>query len=157
MTYVKRAALALTRDELDEFLRANRWGRLATASLELEPHITPLGYVYHDGAIWFHALRRGRRGRDLAENPQAAFLVDDGVGDGDDYTKRRGAIVYGTCVVAGDDTALDGVRVAYMHAMGASSVHEIERPRTHSWYRLDIVRTSSWDFRKIPAGADRKA
>jgi nitroimidazol reductase NimA-like FMN-containing flavoprotein (pyridoxamine 5'-phosphate oxidase superfamily) len=157
MTFVKRSALALTPEELDEFLRANQWGRLATASLELEPHITPLGYVYHGGAIWFHALRTGRRARDLADNPQAAFLVDDGVAPGDDYTKRRGAILYGTCVVAEGDPALDGVRVAYMQAMGAASVDEIQRPRTHAWYRLEIARTSSWDFRKIPVGADRKA
>jgi nitroimidazol reductase NimA-like FMN-containing flavoprotein (pyridoxamine 5'-phosphate oxidase superfamily) len=157
MTYVKRSALALTRDELDELLNANRWGRLATASLDLEPHITPLGYVYHDGSIWFHALRKGRRGRDLAENPRVAFLVDDGVAPGDDYTKRRGAILYGTCAAAEDHPALEEARRAYMHAMGASSVEEIDRPRTHAWYRLEIARTSSWDFRKIPAGADRKA
>jgi nitroimidazol reductase NimA-like FMN-containing flavoprotein (pyridoxamine 5'-phosphate oxidase superfamily) len=157
MTYVKRSALALTRDELDEFLRANRWGRLATASLDLEPHITPLGFVFHDGAVWFHALREGRRGRDLSENPKVAFLVDDGVAPEDDYRQRRGAILYGECVVADDHPELDDVRRAYMHAMGASSVDEIQRPRTHAWYRLEIVRTSSWDFRKIPTGADRKA
>ena len=157
MTYVKRSALALTPDELDELLRANCWGRLATASLELEPHITPLGYVYYDRSIWFHALRKGRRGRDLAENPRVAFLVDDGVAPDDDYTKRRGAILYGTCAPADDHPALDGARRAYMHVMGASSVEEIDRPRTHAWYRVEIARTSSWDFRKIPAGADRKA
>jgi nitroimidazol reductase NimA-like FMN-containing flavoprotein (pyridoxamine 5'-phosphate oxidase superfamily) len=157
VTYVKRSALALTREELDEFLRSNRWGRLATTSLELEPHITPLGYAYHDGAIWFHALREGRRARDLAENPKVAFLVDDGVAPEDDYRKRRGAILYGNCEVADDHPALEAVRQAYMHAMGATSVDDIQRPRTHSWYRLEIARTSSWDFRKIPGGVDRKA
>ena len=126
MTYVKRAALRLTDEELDEFLRSNTWGRLATANLEAEPHVTPLGYVFHGGAIWFHALRGGRRGRDLAENPKVAFLVDDGVGPGDPYTQRRGAIVYGNCVVADDDAALDEVRPAYMRAMGAKSVDEIQ-------------------------------
>ena len=131
-------------------------GRLATASLEAEPHITPLGYVLHNGAIWFHGLKSGRRARDLAENPNVAFLVDDGVAPGDNYTQRRGAIVYGECLPADDHPALDEVRVAYMHAMDASSVHEIQR-RTHTWYRIDIARTASWDFRKIPAGADRKA
>jgi nitroimidazol reductase NimA-like FMN-containing flavoprotein (pyridoxamine 5'-phosphate oxidase superfamily) len=156
MTFVKRSALALTSDELDEFLRANKWGRLATASLEAEPHITPLGYVLHDGAIWFHGLKSGRRSRDLAENPKVAFLVDDGLAPGDGYAKRRGAIVYGECLPADDHPALYEVRLAYMRAMEASSVREIER-RTHTWYRIEIARTASWDFRKIPAGADRKA
>jgi nitroimidazol reductase NimA-like FMN-containing flavoprotein (pyridoxamine 5'-phosphate oxidase superfamily) len=156
VTYVKRSKLALTGDELGEFLRTNRWGRLATANVECEPHITPLGYAYHDGAIWFHAMRNGRRARDLAANPKAAFLVDDGLGPDDGYSKRRGAIVYGTCIVADDHPALHDARVAYMRAMEASSVDEIQRPRTHSWYRLEIARTSSWDFRKIPSGVDRK-
>jgi nitroimidazol reductase NimA-like FMN-containing flavoprotein (pyridoxamine 5'-phosphate oxidase superfamily) len=157
MTYVKRSELRLTEDELDEFLSMTRWGRLATASLDLEPHITPLGYVWHEGSIWFHALRKGRRGRDLAENPKVAFLVDDGVDAADDYTKRRGAILYGTCEVADDDARLAEVLPKYMRAQEASSVDEILRPRTHSWYRIEVARTSSWDFRKIPAGADPKA
>jgi len=157
VTYVKRSALRLTEEELADFLRTSRWGRLATASLEAEPHITPLGFVYHGGAIWFHALRGGRRAHDLDENPKVAFLVDDGVGPDESYDKRRGAILYGRCsIVDGDDPALDGVRAAYMRAMEARSVDEIQR-RTHAWYRIDVSRTASWDFRKIPKGTDRKA
>lgn len=157
VTYVKRSALVLQPDELEAFLRENRWGRLATASLDGSPHVTPLGYVYHDGAIWFHALRRGLRGRQLAENPQAAFLVDDGLGADDAYTQRRGAILYGPCEAATRSAAFDEARVAYAQAMGAATVDEIQRPRTHAWYRLEISHSSSWDFRKIPVGADRKA
>jgi nitroimidazol reductase NimA-like FMN-containing flavoprotein (pyridoxamine 5'-phosphate oxidase superfamily) len=153
---LSRKTLRLTEAELDEFLRAGRWGRLATANRDGEPHITPLGYVYHDGAIWFHAFRDGRRARDLAENPKVAFLVDDGVAPSDTYDKRRGAILYGTCRVAEGHPALEGARKAFTRAMEASSVDEIER-RTHSWYRIDVARTASWDFRKIPPGTDRKA
>jgi len=153
---VSRKQLRMTQDELQQFLTEHKYGRLATANRVAEPHVTPLGYVYHDGAIWFHALREGRRGRDLAENPKVAFLVDDGLGPGETYRQRRGAILYGMCVVADDDPHLDVVRHGYMRAMGASSVGEIQR-RTHSWYRIDVERTSSWDFRKIPPGADREA
>jgi nitroimidazol reductase NimA-like FMN-containing flavoprotein (pyridoxamine 5'-phosphate oxidase superfamily) len=153
---LSRKELRLTREELDDFLRSNKWGRLATANLAGEPHITPLGYVYHQSKIYFHALRSGRRARDLAENPKVAFLVDDGVGPGDTYRQRRGAILYGTCVVADDDPVLRSEAIyEYMRAMDAKSPDEIQR-RTHSWYRIDVERTSSWDFRKIPAGVDRK-
>ena len=153
---VSRKILALTDGELDEFLGTSKWGRLATANLEAQPHITPLGFVFHDGAIWFHALQSGRRARDLAENPKVAFLVDDGVAPGDTYDKRRGAILRGRCTpVAREDPALDAVRQAFMRAMDANSVSEIER-RTHSWYRIEIQGKSSWDFGKIPPGTDRK-
>lgn len=153
---MSRKLLELNAGELEEFLRSNQWGRLATANLEGEPHVTPLGYVYYGGAIYFHAMRDGRRARDVAENPKVAFLVDDGVGPGDSYRKRRGAILYGTCVLADDDPVLlDEARHEYARAMGAASADEIQR-RTHSWYRIDVARTSSWDFRKIPVGVDRK-
>jgi nitroimidazol reductase NimA-like FMN-containing flavoprotein (pyridoxamine 5'-phosphate oxidase superfamily) len=154
---LKRKDLRLTRDELEDFLRSNRWGRLATANGAGEPHITPLGYVYHRGKIYFYALRNGRRARDLEENPRVAFLVDDGVGPEDTYRQRRGAILYGTCAVADDDPLLRTEAIhEYVRAMNAQSVDEIQR-RSHSWYRIDVDRTASWDFRKIPAGTDRKA
>ena len=153
---VSRKQLRMSDEEVERFLTEHKYGRLATANRAAEPHVTPLGYVYHDGAIWFHALRGGRRGRDLAENPQVAFLVDDGLGADDTYNDLRGAILYGACAVADDDPRLDAVRNAFMHAMGAKSVAEVQR-RTHSWYRIDVAGRSSWDFRKIPAGADRKA
>ena len=154
---VSRKDLRLTPEELEDFLRTSKWGRLATANRAAEPHITPLGYVYHRGTIYFHALKKGRRARDLEENPKVAFLVDDGVAPGDTYRQRRGAILYGTCVLADDDPVLREEAIhEYVRAMGAQTVEEIQR-RTHAWYRIDVERTSSWDFRKIPAGVDRKA
>jgi nitroimidazol reductase NimA-like FMN-containing flavoprotein (pyridoxamine 5'-phosphate oxidase superfamily) len=154
---MSRKDLQLTPEELEAFLRSNKWGRLATANRAGEPHITPLGYVYHRGKIYFHALRSGRRARDLANNPKVAFLVDDGVGADDTYRQRRGAILYGTCVVADADPVLREEAIyEYMRAMDAETVDDIQR-RTHSWYRVDVERTASWDFRKIPAGVDRKA
>jgi len=43
-----------------------------------------------------------------------------------------------------------------MRGMGMTTVEEVQR-RTHDWCRIDVDRVSSWDFRKIPAGSDRKA
>ena len=156
MPYVSRKDLQLTREEMEEFLRSSNWGRLATASLDAQPHLTTLGFVFYDGAIWFHALRRSRRGRHLAENPKAAFLVDDGVAPGQGYSERRGVILYGRCEVANDHPDMEAARDAYVRSFGMRSIDEVQR-RTHDWYRMQIDRVSSWDFRKIPAGTDRKA
>jgi len=156
MPYVSRKDIQLTPTELDAYLRSNLWGRLATASLEAQPHISPLGYIYHDGEIWFHALRDSRRGRQLAENAKVAFLVDDGVAPGDTYTQRRGVVVYGRCYVANDEPRMEAAREAFMRAFGMERIDQVQR-RTHDWCRIEIDRISSWDFRKIPAGADRKA
>jgi nitroimidazol reductase NimA-like FMN-containing flavoprotein (pyridoxamine 5'-phosphate oxidase superfamily) len=156
MPYVSRKDLQLSREEMEEFLRSSNWGRLATASLDAQPHVTPLGFVFYGGAVWFHALRRSRRGRHLAENPKVAFLVDDGLAPGQPYTERRGVVLYGRCEVANDHPEMEAARDAYVGSFGMRSVDEVQR-RTHDWYRLEIDRVSSWDFRKIPAGTDRKA
>ena len=156
MPYVSRKDIQLTPAEVDEFLRGSLWGRLATAGLAGDPHVAPLGFVYYDGAIWFHGMRKSRRSRHLAENPKVAFLVDDGVGPGDHYSQRRGVIVYGRCQIANDDPRMEAAREAYMRSFGMTRVDEVQR-RTHDWWRVDVDRVSSWDFRKIPAGTDRKA
>jgi nitroimidazol reductase NimA-like FMN-containing flavoprotein (pyridoxamine 5'-phosphate oxidase superfamily) len=156
MPYLSRKQLQLTGPEVEEFLSTSTWGRIATASLDAQPHVTPVGFVYHDSAIWFHGLRRSRRGRHLRENQKVAFLVDDGIAAGQPYTERRGVVAYGRCVVANDDPRMEAARGVYMASFGMRSVDEVQR-RTHDWYRIDIDRVSSWDFRKIPAGADRKA
>ena len=141
--------------EFQEFLTTNKWGRLATASIAAEPHVTPIGYVYCRDAIYFSSLRKSRRGRNLQENSKASLLVDDGVGSDDDYTKRRGVIIYGNCTMLPDDAPeLTEVRKEFARVMGAKNEGELER-KTHSWYRLDIKTKASWDFGKIPIGADQ--
>ena len=156
MPYVSRKDLQLTKSEVEEFLGSTLWGRLATASRAAEPHVTPIGFVHYRGAIWFHALRKSRRARHVAENPRVAFLVDDGVAPGQPYTERRGVIVYGRCAVASDHPEMEAARAAYMRSFGMTSVDQVQR-RTHDWYRIDVDGIASWDFRKIPAGTDRKA
>ena len=130
MAKVSRRALRLSDSELEAFLRASRWGRLATANADGEPHITPLGYVYFRGAIYLHALKSGRRARDLAENPKVAFLVDDGVAPGDSYRQRRGVILYGSCVVADDDRVLldEGDTSTCAHSTRRASIRSSGAP-----------------------------
>ena len=152
--YLDRKRLHMSETEIDEFLSSNIWGRLATASASGEPHLTPVGYVHHDGAIYFYALRRSRRGRDLSRNDRATMLVDDGVAPGEDYSRRRGVIVYGRCsMLTADDPVPEEVRGKYTLAMGAASFDDLNRV-THTWYRLRVTRRVSWDFRRIPPGAD---
>jgi len=153
--YVSRKKLHMSDAEIEDFLRVNIWGRLATANLAADPHVTPIGYVYWIGAVFFYSLRQSRRGRDLAENAKAALVIDDGLGPGEDYTKRRGVVLHGRCnALDDDDPILVEVRREFMRATGAGGTDEVQR-KTHVWYRLEIERRVSWDFRKIPSGVDR--
>ncbi len=156
MSYVERRTLRMSPAEEVAYLQRHQWGRLATVSPEGEPHVTPVGYVFLAGRIYFHGLVRSRRGRHIAQGSRLCLCVDDGVDDGQGYRERRGVVVYGDVRVLGpeDRDLLARVRDHYAERFfGRTDIH-YER-RTHAWYELTPDRTTSWDFSKIPRGADR--
>lgn len=162
MTYVKRSVLRMSDDEVFAFLAANQWARVATVSSDGEPHISTIGYVYHDGRFYFHSLLASRRGRDLTGEPRTALCVDDGIADDQPYTERRGVVVYGRSRLlnpedqAEDREILEKVRVQFASVFFGDSAARFERS-THGWYELSPYRHTSWDFRRIPQGADWEA
>ena len=154
--HVKREALRMTDAEVDSYIAANQFGRLASVNPEGEPHVTPIGYVDWNGAIYFLSMRRSRRSRDLASNPKVSMCIDDGVSAGEDYTQRRGVVLYGRCVLADEDeSTLEIVRARFADRQGLRADESART--THDWYRVDVDRRVSWDFRRIPPGADFKA
>jgi nitroimidazol reductase NimA-like FMN-containing flavoprotein (pyridoxamine 5'-phosphate oxidase superfamily) len=153
--YIERADLRMDDDAIAGFLTQHSWGRLGSVSGGGEPHVAPIGYVYVDGRIYFLGLRRSRRARDLAHERRVALCVDDGVGADDAYADRRGVVVYAEArVLDPDDPALAAVGPAFAERFFGDREAGVRRP-THDWYELTPYRFASWDFAKIPAGADR--
>ena len=82
--------------------------------------------------------------------PVVAICIDDGV----EYQELRGAVFYGRLVDATGDERLPAVRAAFATKYwGGADVPEL---KSHVWLRLEQDRLASWDFRKIPAGRDRR-
>jgi nitroimidazol reductase NimA-like FMN-containing flavoprotein (pyridoxamine 5'-phosphate oxidase superfamily) len=158
MAYVKRADLRMTDEEIARFLAAHRWGRLGSVSAQGEPHVSPIGYLYLGGRLYFHGLVQSRRGRDITHEARVALCVDEGVGEGQTYSERRGVVVYARCrvVFADEDELLALLRPGFAERFFGDRSVSFERP-THAWYELTPYRFASWDFGKIPAGADRFA
>jgi nitroimidazol reductase NimA-like FMN-containing flavoprotein (pyridoxamine 5'-phosphate oxidase superfamily) len=158
MAKVARKRLAMSEDEADAFLAAQMWARVATVSPEGEPTVSPVGYVAVDGRLYFYAMASGRRANDVEAGSRVSMCVDAGVGEAENYRDRKGVVVYGTCrVVRHDETELLGrVRPAYARNLFGNPDQDFHR-RTHAWYEVDPYRRTSWDFAKIPSGADRFA
>ena len=137
---VSRRALALTETELEEFLQTNRWGRLATASLEAASRTSRRsGTCRPRRRDLVPRDAKGRRGRDLAENPRVAFLVDDGVAPDDTYDKRRGAILTGTARwPRRTPRARRGVAAPTCARWTRRASTRSSAAHT-SWYRIDIA------------------
>lgn len=145
---VPRAQLRMSDAELDAFLATERTARCGTVSPDGDPHVAPLWFVWHDGAMWLNSLKRSRRARDLAEGSRVALCVDAGEG----YAELRGAVLYGRAQDATDHADLATVRGLFgAKYWGGAQVPEV---RSHRWFRVDPDRIASWDFAKIPTGAD---
>jgi pyridoxamine 5'-phosphate oxidase-like protein len=147
---IPREQLRLDDDELDALLTSERTLRAATVSRDGTPHVVPLWFVWRDGFVWINSLRRSRRARDIRDGSRVALCFDTGI----EYGELRGAVLYGRFEDASDDPSLPEVKAAFgAKYWKAASVPDL---KSHIWLRLRPDRLASWDFRKIPAGRDRR-
>lgn len=146
MIAVARLDLSLTPEELGRYLAERRTVRLATASPEGAPHVVPLWFVWHDGAVFMNTTLGNRTVRNLESNPVAAALVDDG----EAYDELRGVVLRGRIERADSDPRLEAVEGAWSRKYLGGGELPYERWHGRIWLRLDPGSASSWDFRKIP-------
>jgi len=65
----------LSQQRTVDYLQHGNIGRLATCSLEGQPYITPLHYVYHDGKLYFHCANEGQKLVNIAANKKICFEI----------------------------------------------------------------------------------
>ncbi len=76
MDYVHGQSQELTREEMVQFLKRARYGRLAL-SFENEPYAVPISHCLDGERLWFHIATEGKKTTYLQANPQACFEVDE--------------------------------------------------------------------------------
>ena len=143
-------AIAMTGDELDAFLTEERTCRVATVG-STGPHVTPLWFVWHGGAVWLTSLSRSQRWTDLHRDPRVAVVVDAG----EAYGELRGVELRGHVEVVGEvprtgepNPELEAVE---QHFADRYTGGVVQRDGRHAWLRLVADKVVSWDFRKLPA------
>lgn len=146
----RRAAIAMTLEERNEFLRTERVCRVATVSSDGFPHVSPLWYVWDDEAMWLFTLTKSQRWANLVRDPRVSVLVDGGA----DYGTLRGVEILGRVDVVGDvprsslpHEELDRVE----ELLGEKYSNGLFRADgKHAWVRVTPEKFVSWDFRKLP-------
>jgi nitroimidazol reductase NimA-like FMN-containing flavoprotein (pyridoxamine 5'-phosphate oxidase superfamily) len=142
--------IALTPEELDEYLATERTCTVATVSHD-GPHVTALWFVWDGACIWLYSITRSQRWTDLQRDPRVALLVEAG----EDYTELRGVEISGRVEVVGevprtgetDDALVEPERLfAAKYQGGADSMFHDGR---HAWLKLTPAKVASWDFRKL--------
>ena len=62
-------------DEIQQFLEEMSFGFLGTHGDDGYPHMTPLNFVYHEGAFYMHGSRAGQKMKNLRQNERVTFAV----------------------------------------------------------------------------------
>ena len=148
---VPREQLRMSAEELDTYLGEQRTLRIATVDEQGVPHVVPLWFVWHEGAVWLNSLRKSRRHAHLLSGRPVGLVVDDG----DGYSELRGVRMTGRPEAVADD---DPIRVVAYRRFGQKyfGVDELPSQRSYETIRITPSEVASWDFRKIPSGADKK-
>lgn len=141
--------VAMTSEEIEEFLSGEHTCRVGTVG-ERGPHVTPLWYLYHDGAVWLYSITGSQRWKDLEADPRIAVLVDAGT----EYLQLRGVEITGTVERVGeiprvgepDERLAEPERLFARKYMGGEEMVYDER---HAWLRVQPEKITSWDFRKL--------
>lgn len=140
--------IAMTKEELDEFLTTERTCRVATMGPN-GPHNTPLWFIWDGEAMWFTSLVRSQRWTDMERDPRVAVIVDTG----HDYGELRGAELKGKVERVGEvpRTGEPNAELEKVEALigakyfGGAYGHD----GRHAWLKLVPEKITSWDFRKI--------
>jgi hypothetical protein len=148
--------IAMTREELDAFLAAERTCRVATIGVD-GPHATPLWFGWDGRHLWLYSIVKSQRWTDLQRDPRIGVTIDSGV----DYVDLRGVEITGTVDVVGDAPRA-GEPVAELADIERRFARKyMSAPRTpddtmyhdgrHGWLRVTPKKIASWDFRKLAA------
>lgn len=62
--------------EISRILNSVHMGRLGTVGADGYPYITPVNFVFHKGAIYFHSAPEGEKLDNLKRDPRVCFQVD---------------------------------------------------------------------------------
>ena len=69
----------MSHDSVEDLLDRAPVGRLGM-SVDDQPLVVPLNYVYTDGKVYFHSASEGQKVDFLRKNPKVCFEVDEAMG-----------------------------------------------------------------------------
>jgi nitroimidazol reductase NimA-like FMN-containing flavoprotein (pyridoxamine 5'-phosphate oxidase superfamily) len=66
----------MSMNEIEELLARGSTRRLGMCK-DNQPYVVPVCFVYHDGKVFFHSARKGRKMDFMRANPTVCFQVDE--------------------------------------------------------------------------------
>jgi len=149
----RRDQIKLTAAELERFLAEQRVMSVCTLGSDGWPHVTALWYVMRDGEPWVYTYRKSQKVRNVARDPRATLLVEDGHA----YQELRGAMLKTRAVVHQDtETVTRMAEDLFLRYQGdGAKLDDATRAALATQVpkrvaiQFEIEETVSWDHAKL--------
>lgn len=145
----RRSQVAMTDDEVRDYLRGARTMTVATLGLDGRPHLVAVWYAFLGGAPAFWTYRRAQKVVNLRRDPRITCLVEDG----DSYESLRGVQLVGRGVLVEDLDTVTALGLSllerYAGPSGAAREAMIASAAKRAVVRIEADKVVSWDHRKL--------
>ena len=146
----QRAQITMADSEITTFVEQGRTATMATIGAGGAPHLVAMWYAVIDGQIWFETKAKSQKAANLRRDDRLTVMLEAG----DTYDQLRGVSFEGHGVVIDDPEALWRVGVSVWERYTGVYSDEVKPFVEVMLYkrvavRLEVVRTRSWDHRKL--------
>jgi PPOX class probable F420-dependent enzyme len=149
-----RASVAMSDEEVLDYLSASMKVQVATIGRDGSPHLTTLFYVLHEGRIAFWTYATSQKVKNLERDSRITCLVETGT----DYFELAGVSVQGLAEIVRDEDRIREIGTAVTHAMsGGADLGDLGRDIVEKQVRKRVAilvtptKVASWDHRKMSA------
>lgn len=157
----ERSRVAMSDDEIADFVAASRTAVLATLGKDGHPHLVAMAYAVIDGRIWLETKAKSQKVVNLRRDARTTLLIEDG----QTYDELRGVSFEGIAEIHDDPESIFRVGVNVWERYHGPYSEEV-KPQVDALMNNRVVirvipdRTRSWDHTKLglpPATAEGMA
>lgn len=151
----KRGDIAMSPEEIRDFLETGATVQLALNGPDGYPDITPMWYVVRDGVLWMRTYGKSQKIVNARRDPRCCALIETG----DRYLELRGVQITGDLELVTDVERICWVAARLMVKYEGVDAEHIPALETAYAQRapkqvamgLSLDRIVSWDHRKMAA------
>lgn len=146
----QRSTVAMTQEEIDEFLSGRRTMSMATINGDGTIHMIAMWYGFLEGCLAIESKAKAQKVVNLRRNPTITVMVEDG----DTYDQLRGVQIQGTAEIIEDPERMFTAGISVFERYNAPYTEEMKpfvEMMLHKRVVVKIhpVKVASWDHRKL--------
>jgi Pyridoxamine 5'-phosphate oxidase len=142
----RRAAIAMTPEEIAAFLDEQRKLTCATIGPDAWPHLMPLWYIVREGELWAWTYAKSQKVRNLERDSRCTVQIEAG----EAYMELRGVMLKCVCAIHREPEVVAGVGTELGTRYGAGG-YAVTPAQASKRVALQFIAShaASWDHRKL--------